>query len=63
MKVKVVNYKHPENGISIQMIPETEFECGILKGMWLHAELNTGHPCGEMGDTGYYISWKPVKKS
>jgi len=56
MKVQIVNYVHPDNGISLQLMPETELEIALLKSFWTHGTLGTGHPCSAPGGTGYYIT-------
>jgi len=59
MKVKLTSYAHADNGISLQIIPETDAEDAILRGFWRHGNLNTGHPCGEgVSATGFYIGYK-----
>lgn len=55
MKLKLITYAHASNGLSLQLCPETEVEQGLLKSIWQHGVLETGHPCGEMGGTGFYI--------
>lgn len=56
MNIKIKNYEHCENGISLQIVPETDAEEQLLKGIFKHGKLETGHPCKEFGNTGFYIS-------
>lgn len=57
MQVKAHGYMHSSNGLSLQLIPETEVEEALLKIIWQHGKLETGHPCGEQGAVGYRVSW------
>lgn len=61
MKVKLQNFEHEENGISLQLFPDTDVEEQLLLGLWLHGEMKTGHPCQAKGATGFYVSWKQNK--
>ena len=56
MKAELQSYMHAVNGLSLQLMPETETEAQLLKAIWAHGHLNTGHPCGAKWGTGYYIS-------
>lgn len=58
MKVKIVTYGHAENGISLQVIPETDEEEALLHGLWKHGRMELGHPSGEKGGIGFYVSWR-----
>lgn len=58
MKVELQSYTHASNGVSLKLIPETNVEEELLRGLWRHGELKTGHPCGAQGNTGYYLQWK-----
>ena len=62
MQVKLQNYQHAGNGISLQLYPETDVEEELLRGLWMHGNLKTGHPCKAKGDTGFYVEWKQDKK-
>ncbi len=57
MKVEVQTYVHSANGLSLQLIPETEQEASLLHGFWKHGKLEFGHPCSAKFGTGYYIKW------
>ncbi len=39
MKVEVHGYEHVENGISIQLIPETQAEVTLIKVAWKHGKM------------------------
>lgn len=56
MKVKLVNYEHAENGVSLQLIPESDVEEQLLRSIWKHGKMNLGHPGKEQGGIGFYVS-------
>ena len=58
MKIEMVNYEHAENGISLQICPETDVEEGLLRGLFQHGKAETGHPGNAKGNTGFYLNWK-----
>lgn len=58
MKVKLQNYGHASNGFSLQLYPETAIEHELLRGLFRHGKLETGHPSKAEGGLGFYISWK-----
>ena len=58
MKIKLVTYEHADNGISLQVIPETDEEEALLHGVFKHGKMELGHPCKEKGGIGFYLSWK-----
>lgn len=55
MKADVTSYEHASNGLSLQLMPETEAEVELLRAIWKHGHLDTGHPCGAFGVTGFYV--------
>lgn len=55
MKVRLVTYQHESNGMAIQVMPETDVEVELLRSVWAHGRLATGHPCGGTGEIGFYI--------
>lgn len=55
MKVELVNYANSGNGMAIKMLPETDVEVELLRGIWTHGRMDTGHPCGANGTIGFYI--------
>lgn len=57
MKTKLKSYVHSENGLSLQLIPETEMEEGILTVIFKHGEMEITHSSGEQGKRGYSLSW------
>lgn len=58
MKIKLNTYHHSDNGISLQVVPETDEEESLLRGIWKHGKLDVGHPCAERGSTGFYVKWQ-----
>jgi hypothetical protein len=58
MKVALNVYAHAENGMSIQLMPETEFESAFLKS-FASGETKfsgEGHPCDDkISPCGYRI--------
>jgi hypothetical protein len=58
MRVKLNIYQHSSNGLSLQLMPETQEEFVLLKGLWKHGKLKTGHPSDDkVGNPGHYINW------
>lgn len=65
MKVRLTTYLHSQNGVSLQLVPETPVEESLLKGVWNHGKLKTGHPSKAeqevnvkyCASTGFYVTW------
>jgi len=39
MRCELLTYAHGSNGLSLFVIPETDAERELLRGMWNHGEL------------------------
>lgn len=56
MKVKLNDFVHEENGLALQLLPETETEGELLKAFLSHGRIESGHPCeAKFGGLGFYI--------
>jgi len=63
MKVELNIYEHSSNGLSLQIMPETQAEVVLLKGLWKHGKLYIGHPGNDkIGNPGHYIKWSQSDK-
>lgn len=43
MKCRLFTYTHESNGISVEVIPETEDEQMLLDALWRFGRMDTGH--------------------
>jgi len=41
MRCELIIYSHSENGLSLFVVPETDTERQLLRGLWTHGELKT----------------------
>ena len=58
MYIKLKSYMSAENGLSLQIYPETNVEEELLRGFFKHGNMETGHQCKAEGKTGFYLKWK-----
>ncbi len=58
MKTKLITYEHAVNGISLFVIPETEAERELLRGLWKHGEMKACNGVADNSEQGFAISWK-----
>ena len=55
MKLKLYTYVHEENGIALQVIPETEPEQVLLDALWRFGRLDIVHTCNNSVSTGFIV--------
>jgi len=58
MKVKLYTFLHAANGLNIELIPETEQEFELLRGVWRHGKLNTCYANHSKYGCGFAIEWR-----
>lgn len=63
MKIKLSHYASNENGMSLQICPESDIEFELLRSFYAHGEMKIGHPCKASYGTGFYINWKPKEEN
>lgn len=57
MKTSVVTYEHRTNGLALFVVPETDQERELLKGLWKHGELKTCNGVADGSTQGFCVSW------
>lgn len=62
MKVALVTFNASSNGISLHVVPETDQEEELLRGLWRHGVLERCNGIGNRG-AGFAISWSLRKES
>lgn len=58
MEVKLIAYEHSVNGLSLFVIPKTDVERDLLKGLWKHGRLETCNGVADGSQQGFCIAWK-----
>ena len=58
MKINLHDYIHGENGLALEIMPETAVEKELLRAFFHHGELSIGN--GPSG-IGFRIKWNPGK--
>lgn len=62
MKLKLITFEHAENGVSLFVVPETDEERQLLRGLWKHGELQTCNGVADRSEQGFAIAWKTARK-
>ncbi len=62
MQCEVAIYEHPENGISLFIVPETDAERQLLFGLWKHGTLKMCNGVADGSGQGFCIDWKMIEK-
>lgn len=57
MKNEIQIYTGAQNGLSLNVIPETDEEEQVLLGLWRHGRLELVHPGDSGAKRGYSIQW------
>ena len=58
MQVKLITYEHAANGVSLFVVPETDAERELLRGIWKHGQLSTCNGVADDSSQGFKIGWK-----
>lgn len=58
MKAKLVTYEHAENGVSLFVVPETDEERELLRGLWKHGTLTKCNGVADQSGEGFAVTWK-----
>jgi hypothetical protein len=43
MQARIGSYVHAQNGLAIEIVPETEAESAVLAAAWKHGHMETGY--------------------
>lgn len=62
MRCEIITYTHAENGISVFVVPETDAERELLKGLWTHGEMRMCNGIADGTSTGFCVAWKMKEK-
>ena len=54
MNAKIISYEHASNGLSIEIVPETDAERAVVHAIWNHGKIKHGR-------NGYVITAFNVK--
>lgn len=57
MQAKLVTYEHSENGISVFVMPETEAERVLLKGLWKHGKMQSRNGIADNNWQVFSVDW------
>lgn len=58
MKVELITFAHSGNGLSLCVIPESDVEERLLKGIWQHGKLErTNHVSSTRYAAEYCVKW------
>lgn len=63
MKTSIVTYEHRINGLSLFVVPETDEEREVLKGLWRHGKLEKCNGVADGSGQGFCIHWKLGEES
>lgn len=55
MKVQLYSYLHEGNGLSVEVLPETDAEDKLLSAMWKHGRLAVVHSSDNPRSTAGYV--------
>lgn len=58
MKTKLITYNHSENGVSLFVVPETDEERELLRGLWRHGTLAIRNGVADQSGEGFAVTWK-----
>ena len=58
MKIDMHGYVHSGNGLSLELIPETDVERVLLVNFWKHAKITKGESLVRGHPSTFLIEWK-----
>lgn len=58
MQAKLITYGHANNGLSLFVVPETDAERVLLRGLWEHGTLETCNGVADHSDQGFCVQWR-----
>lgn len=58
MQAKLITYGHASNGVSLFVVPETDAERELLRGLWRHGKLQTCNGVADRSGQGFCVTWK-----
>ena len=61
MNVAIVTYVHPQNGLSLFVVPETPQERAVLQGLWKHGTLAKCNGVADGTGEGFAVHWEYVQ--
>ena len=62
MKVQLITYEHSSNGLALFVVPETDAERALLRGLWRHGEMVTCNGVADGSEQGFAIMWRQERK-
>ena len=63
MKTKLISYAHPDNGLSLFIVPETDEERSLLEALWRHGNLKTCNGVADRSSLGFCVAWPQGEKA
>ena len=58
MKCELIIFDHAANGLSLFVVPETDAERVVLRGLWKHGELMRCNGIADDSGEGFCVAWK-----
>lgn len=58
MKAELVTFEHQENGVSLFVVPETDAERELLRGLWRHGRMEICNGVADQSSLGFCVAWK-----
>ncbi|KKM93798.1 hypothetical protein LCGC14_1204630 [marine sediment metagenome] len=55
MKTRLFTYVHESNGLSLEIVPETDTEAELLAALWKHGRMETSYSSDNKDAKSYQI--------